>query len=172
VNDGLMDDVGSIDADTEDVLTTSRMTGRSQRIELITRGERRRVWTLDQKRVAVVDSLQPGVRPADVARQHGINASLLYTWRRQMLEGQLGEMPRALPSFARVELPSVAAGPATVVSSKPDPEATSPRACVPSATDGAAGLIEIVLPNGICIRVDAQVDSRALRRVLTVLEVR
>ena len=29
----------------------------------------------------------PDVRPADVARRHGINTGLLYTWRRQMLEG-------------------------------------------------------------------------------------
>ena len=165
-----MDEVGSINADTEDVLTTSRTTGRSQRIELITRGERRRVWTLEQKREAIVDSLQPGVRPADVARQHGINASLLYTWRRQMLEGQLGEVPRVLPSFVRVELPSAGTAPATVVSTKPDHEATSPMACVPSAPGGTAGLIEIALPNGIRVRVNAQFDSRALRRVLTVLE--
>jgi hypothetical protein len=39
----------------------------------------------------------------------------------------------------------------------PDPEAQ------------AAGVIEIVLPNGSSVRVDAQVDERALRRVLAVL---
>jgi hypothetical protein len=32
-----------------------------------------------------------------------------------------------------------------------------------------SGLIEIVLPGGISVRVDAQVDDRALRRVLTAL---
>jgi hypothetical protein len=35
---------------------------------------------------------------------------------------------------------------------------------------GSGGLIEIVLPSGTRVRVDAQVDSRALRRVLAVLE--
>jgi hypothetical protein len=33
----------------------------------------------------------------------------------------------------------------------------------------AAGTIEIVLPNRTTVRVDAQIDPRALRRVLSVL---
>ena len=73
--------------------STSRSTRRSglrPRIEVITRGERRRAWAMDQKREIVLESLQPDVRPADVARRHGINTGLRYTWGRQMLEGQLG----------------------------------------------------------------------------------
>ena len=34
------------------------------------------------------------------------------------------------------------------------------------------GLIEVVWPNGIVVRVDAGVDDRALRSVLTALEAR
>jgi hypothetical protein len=34
------------------------------------------------------------------------------------------------------------------------------------------GLIEIVLPSGVSVRVDAQIDGRALRRVLGALESR
>jgi hypothetical protein len=34
------------------------------------------------------------------------------------------------------------------------------------------GLIEIVLPSGVSMRVDTRVDSGALRRVLTALKVR
>jgi len=45
---------------------------------------------MEQKREIVLESVRPDVRPADVARRHGINTGLLYTWRRQMLEGQLG----------------------------------------------------------------------------------
>jgi hypothetical protein len=33
-----------------------------------------------------------------------------------------------------------------------------------------AGLIEIVLPGGVVLRVDANVDGRALRRILIALE--
>jgi hypothetical protein len=34
------------------------------------------------------------------------------------------------------------------------------------ATSRTAGLIEIMLPDGTTVRVDAQIDPRALRRVL------
>ena len=96
-----MEDMGLAEPEAEHALTTGRMSARSQRIELITRGERRRSWAIEQKREIVLESLQPGARPADVARQYGINTGLLYTWRRKMLEGQLGDAPRLLPSFAR-----------------------------------------------------------------------
>jgi hypothetical protein len=36
----------------------------------------------------------------------------------------------------------------------------------------AGGLIEIVLPNGILVRVDTKVDDRALRRVFEALQAR
>ena len=70
-----------------------------ERVEVITRGERRRAWTAEQKRAIVLESLAPAVRSSDVARRHGINTGLLYTWRRQMVDGQLGERVRAAPSF-------------------------------------------------------------------------
>ena len=47
--------------------TTGRRSARSRRIEVITRGERRRVLDVEQKRDIVLASLQPGARPADVA---------------------------------------------------------------------------------------------------------
>ena len=167
-----MDDAGLSGPFAEDALTTDRMSARKHRIEVITRGERRRVWAVEQKREIVLDSLQPGAHPADVARQHGINTGLLYTWRRQMLEGQLGETPRRLPSFARVDI---------VAPTKPERSGSAsggpdrgPRAAqtisAPPLPSGSGGLIEIVLPSGTRVRVDAQVDSRALRRVLAVLE--
>jgi len=39
----------------------------------------------------------------------------------------------------------------------------------PAASTQRSGLIEIVLPGGPTVRVDAQVDDRALRRVLAAL---
>ena len=47
---------------------------------------------------------------------------------------------------------------------------TTPDAAVRMiAAPRAEGLIEIVLPGGASVRVDAQVDGRALRRVLGAL---
>jgi transposase len=139
---------------------------------VITRGERRRSWALDQKREIVVESLQPEARPADVARRHGINTGLLYTWRRQMLEGQLGAPPRRLPSFARVDIAVAEAAPDAGAMSQeagvPAGPMAVPRVAAPMAPT-RGGVIEIVLPTGVTVRVDAQVDGPALRQVLAAL---
>jgi len=160
-----MDETGSSARDAEHTLTTERMSGRRQRIEVITRGERRRVWSMEQKREIVFASLQPGARPVDVSRLHGINTGQLYTWRRQMLEGQLGEAHRALPNFTRVDVASAPADPnrSDISSVGQDQERSS-------MLSNGGGLIEIVLLGGIRVRVDTEVDSRALRRVLAALE--
>ncbi len=63
--------------DAEDAHTTNRMGVREAPIEVITRGERRRIWTPEQKRDIVMESLEPGGSPIAVARRHGIGSGLL-----------------------------------------------------------------------------------------------
>ncbi len=168
-----MDGMVLTETDVEDALTTGRKSTRSQRTEVITRGERRRSWSLDQKREIVIARLQPGVRSGDVAREHGINTGLLYTWRRQMPEGQLGTMVQPPPRFARVEIAKTTEPPAPprTTSARSTPAAVTPvPVSMPAGSSVATGRIEITLPSGISLRVDAYVDSRALRRVLAALE--
>ena len=50
--------------------TTGRMSARSQRIEVITRGERRRRWSVEQKREIAAESLEPGKSPITVAGRY------------------------------------------------------------------------------------------------------
>jgi transposase-like protein len=45
------------------------MSARSQRIEVITRDEGRRHWSVEQTREIAAESLQPGVSPIPVARE-------------------------------------------------------------------------------------------------------
>jgi transposase len=130
--------------------TSARMTAPRPRIEVITGVERRRRWSWDQKRAIVEESLSPRASAAAIARRHGIGTGQLYTWRRQLLKRQLTETPR----FARVE---VAVAP---------PHLTGP---VLSSVPGTAGTIEITLADGTSVRVSANVDEPALRRVLAVL---
>jgi transposase len=162
----------------EDGHTTVRMNGRRQRIEVITRDERRRSWTIEQKREIAAESLGSELSPTAVARKHDVNPSLLFTWRRQLLAGQLGPAPQPAPNFARVDVAprSQLVAPGTPAGTKPAsvPEATNARpgsagtaGCTP-----LSGLIEISLPSGALVRVDAQVDGRALQRVLAALEKR
>ena len=46
-------------------------------MEFITRGDRRRVWALEQKRAIALESLDPAGAPSDVARRYGISSGLL-----------------------------------------------------------------------------------------------
>ena len=84
--------------------TTGRKSARSQRIEIITRGERRRSWTLEQKREIVTESLGSELTPTEVARKHAISSGQLYTWRRQLLSMTGTAIERAVPRFAAVDL--------------------------------------------------------------------
>src|SRR6202044_460839 len=43
---------------------------------------RRRFWSSDEKRRMVAESLMPGASVAMVAQRYGVNANLLFTWRR------------------------------------------------------------------------------------------
>ncbi len=52
----------------------------------------------------------------------------------------------------------------------PGPVTVSPVSAAPSPPLRAEGLIEIMLPGGVSVRVDAHVDGQALRRVLGALE--
>jgi transposase len=150
-------------AEAKDARTTDRMSVRSQRIEVITRGERRRRWSVEQKRAIAAESLEPGVSPITVARCYGISSGLLYTWRRHLLEGSFGTTARPVAKFARVEVMAMPADPASAAPSPPQPAPT------PNAMNHPDGMIEIALPGGVSVRVDAQVDSGALRRVLAAL---
>jgi transposase len=138
-----MTDNDSTEASVPSAHMSTHMSARRQRIEVITRGERRRRWSAAEKQAIVAESLEPNVSIAGIARKHG---GQLYGWRHRFLANR----PAGATSFARVELlsePHRFAGP------------VAPR----------SGLIEIVLPGGAMVRVDAQVDEQALRRVLAVL---
>src|SRR3954453_1026219 len=78
----------------ENAVTIDRRSARGARVEVITRGERRRSWTALQKREIVVESLSGELTPTEVARKHGIGSGLLYTWRQQFLGDALETMTR------------------------------------------------------------------------------
>ena len=69
----------------ENTRTIGRKGARMPRVEVITRGERRRVWRLEQKREIVAESLGPDLTPVKVARKHGISSGLLYGLRQKLL---------------------------------------------------------------------------------------
>ena len=127
-------------------------------VEIITGRERRRQWSTADKLRIVAETHEPGVRVCHVAARHGLCESLLFAWRRQVREGLLAEpeMPVFMP-VQMLEIPASAPAPAT--QSQP----------VPAPARQPAGLIEIELGDGRQVRVGADVNQAALRRVLAAL---
>ena len=105
------------------------------------------------------------VTPTEVARKYAISSGLLHACRQHALGGQIRVVTGSTPSFARVEL-------APALHPPDDSEPVSPTVPMspPPQSSRPDGLIEIVLPSGVVVRVDAEVDGRALRRVLGVLD--
>jgi transposase len=141
--------------DQESFRTSTLKSGREPRIELITRNEPRRRWSTEQKQAIAAESLVPGASPSVVARRYGISSGLLYTWRKALLAAQPG-----LARFARVEVASCA--------KRAEPSLNNPP-LLAGPPSQPPNLIEIALPDGTTVRVDAGIDPRALRRVLAAL---
>lgn len=147
----------------------------------------RRVWSEEEKRRIVAEASQAGASVADIARRHGMNANLLFTWRRAAQAAARGgelngaaadgqpaatSLASEAPAFLPLGVfepgedgePALIAAPAPMAASQP-----SPRARAGLVRDERPGVIEIDLADGTRLRVDAFVNERALRRVMAVL---
>ena len=116
----------------------------------------RRSWSRQQKRAIIAEIDVGGATLSEVARRHGIDASLLFCWRRD-LGSPFAPPPieagaTAVPSFVPVMLAApTTPAPAANVAAKPT-------------------TIEIVLAGGRIVRVDADVDPAGLIRIIAALE--
>lgn len=144
-------------------------------------GGTRRTLSLDDRQRIVDEALAPGASVAAVARRHGLNGNLVFKWIRRAREGWLdrrrapakladaaaaaqdGDAPAFVP-VKLVELNAVTAPapapPLALASSKPVRE---------TRRSARRGAMEISLPNGARVSLDADVDAEALRRVLSAL---
>src|SRR3954463_15225737 len=124
-----------------DSRTTGTKADEFRRIEVITGVGRRRRWTDEEKAWIVAESLDPAGTVSAVARRYGLHPSQLFVWRQQLAAAGGGEAPAFVPVVVAEDEPAPA---------------------------GAAGRIEIALGPAV-VRVGADVDAAALRRVLEVL---
>ena len=67
----------------------SDQNGSPPRVEVITSVQRRRRWPTAEKIRLVDETMQPGMSVSYVARRAGVAPSLLFNWRRRLLEGGL-----------------------------------------------------------------------------------
>jgi transposase len=103
----------------------------------------RRFWSAEQKRRMVAESLAPGASASKVAQRYGVDADLLFTWRRQQ------GMSEAVGVLEPIQLL-----PVTV--------ADAGTAAAQAAPQSRVGGMEIVLNSGERIVVVADVDASSL----------
>jgi len=101
-----------------------------------------------------------------VARRHGISESLLYNWRSARKAAAVAMGAPEDVAFVPVGVVEAKASRRPALLAPPDPEPV----LAPPPADGRAGSIEIVLPNGARISVDACVNEKALSRVLRAMK--
>ena len=150
----------------------------------------RRSWSDEEKQRIVAEAVLPGASVADIARRHGMNANLVFNWRKLARAAlsvaelnALAVSSQANASLAAAEhcefIPIGVIGrsedeePVQVASSSPREVGgrSSHRESLPRPDmDERLGVIEIDLADGVRLRVDAFVNERALRRVLAVLK--
>jgi len=124
-------------------------------IEIITSVERRRRWSRDEKERLVAACLEPGAVLSEIARSAGIHVSQLFRWRKELcrIEG-----PRTQAASTLVP----------VIVSEP-PLAALPIPSEPSATSHSRRKrsdVMIELGRGRRVRVDSDIDTEALGRIL------
>ena len=147
---------------------------RRERVDIRIGMERRRRWSRDEKLCIVRESLAANAVVIDVARRHGVSASLIYTWRRQALAGlmegfhRVEVIPDAPPPMIETDAPVPGNASETRDIGAPVRDAQS----VVGAVVQPRGIIEVALPGGIVVRVDGAADAEVLRTVLGVLVVR
>jgi transposase len=112
-----------------------------RRIEVITGVGRRRRWTDEEKAWIVAESLDSTTTVSAVARRYGLHPSQLLVWRQRLAAPAV----RGAPEFVPVLVTEDEAAPAEM-----------------------PGQIEIALGPAV-VRVGADVDAAALRRVLEVV---
>ena len=116
-----------------------------RRLEVITGVGRRRRWSLEDKARIVAESLDPTTIASAVARRYGLHASQLFVWRQQLQRHASSAAESDGPGFVPVLVAEDSSAPAE-----------------------AAGWMEIALGPAV-VRVGADVDAAALRRVLEVV---
>src|SRR3954451_4524799 len=128
-------------------------------VEILTRVERRRKWSIEEKAALIAEVEAEGGKVKLVAQRHRISESLLYNWRAAWKAAAAAAGSSAAVAFVPLGVVGEAD---TAAPALP----TVPAAPVPRCAEARAGAIEIALPDGSRVSVDAFVNEKALSRVL------
>lgn len=124
-------------------------------IEVITSVERRRRWSREEKERLVAACLEPGAVLSEIARSAGIHVSQLFRWRKEL---------------CLIEQPSMQAAntlvPVIVSETAPAAQPLASEAPLPSPSRRKRSDVMIELGRGRRVRVDSDIDTEALGRIL------
>src|ERR1700760_1169365 len=126
-------------------------------VEILARVERRRKWSIEEKAALIAEVEAEGGKVKRVAQRHRISESLLYNWRAAWKAAAAAAGSSAAGEFVPLGGVGEADTAAAALLSPPEP---------PSPQRHKAGAIDIALPDGSRISVDAFVNEQALSRVL------
>ena len=121
-------------------------------------GGSRRSWRLHErefKEQLIAQSLVPGASAAAIAMQGGINANLLFKWRRGYVKAKVEAMPGAATLLAVCVMTDIKPKPAT-------------QETVAISRNARPGVIELELA-GVRLRLQGAVDEAMLGSVLRAL---
>ena len=115
-------------------------------------GQPRRRWSAEEKRALVAETLAPGVTVSGVAKRHGVNPGMLFSWRKQFRDELAGARQEAPLGFTEVSLPA------------------SPSALPSSLPVACEGRVSVEFASGARMTVSGPVDPAlimALTKLLT-----
>ena len=135
-------------------------------IDLLGPSNRRRVWSAQEKAALLAEIDAEGGKVRLVARRHQISESLLYNWRSARKAAAVAMGAPETVEFVPLGVIEGAASGDSAILAPPTPE---PAQQLPPV-EGRAGSIEIALPNGARVCVDAFVNEKALSRVLRAMK--
>ncbi|MBX5214010.1 transposase [Rhizobium sp. NLR10a] len=124
-------------------------------IEVITSVERRRRWSREDKERLVAACLEPDAVLSEIARSAGIHVSQLFRWRKELCKF---EEPRTEAANTLV--------PVIVSEAVPTAQPAASEAAASSHPRRKRSDVMIELGRGRRIRVDSDIDTDALGRIL------
>ena len=129
--------------------------------EIISRVERRRRWTAEQKVKVLTEALESGATVSAVADRNGISRSQLYAWMKRARKGDIAGISlngSQKPLFAPVRIAAV---------TLPTPTVTAPAAACPQRRPG---MVEITLTNGRVVRAEEGIEPARLACLVAALD--
>ena len=130
----------------------------------------RRMRTLEEKLAIIEEASRPNASVALVARHHGVNANQLFGWlrlhRRGLLESQRHGKPVPL-------LPVKIITPTLTPTERAAPPTQSKRSRRAGGGDTPAeAMLELMLPDGLRVRLYGEAQRTVLERILSQLSPR